>query len=52
MRAVAESIKRLYEAGRLTSQQLAERVEKGTLTLEEYNEIAGNNTANTEVKVL
>lgn len=41
MRAVAESIKRLYDAGRLTDQQLAERVEKGTLTLEEYNEIMG-----------
>ncbi|PWM78786.1 MAG: XkdX family protein [Phascolarctobacterium sp.] len=39
MRAVAESIKRLYEAGKLTGEQLAQRVEKGTLTLEEYNEI-------------
>ncbi|PWM78672.1 MAG: XkdX family protein [Phascolarctobacterium sp.] len=41
MRAVAESIKRLYEAGKLTGEQLAQRVEKGTLTLEEYNEIVG-----------
>lgn len=39
MRAIAESIKRLYEQGRLTDKQLTERVEKGTLTLEEYNEI-------------
>lgn len=52
MRAIAESIKRLYEQGRLTDEQLTERVEKGTLTPEEYNEIAGNNTANTEAKVL
>lgn len=52
MRAIAESIKRLYDAGRLTSQQLSERVEKGTLTLEEYNEIVGNDTADTKVKIL
>lgn len=39
MRAIAESIKRLYEKGRLTDEQLTERVKKGTLTLEEYNEI-------------
>ena len=41
MRAVAESIKRLYEQGRLTDEQLSQRVEKGTITLEEYNEIIG-----------
>lgn len=41
MRAIAESIKRLYEQGRLTSEQLTQRVEKGTITLEEYNEIIG-----------
>lgn len=41
MRAVAESLKRLYEQGRISSEQLSERVEKGTITLEEYNEIIG-----------
>ena len=41
MRMVAESIKRLFESGRLTEEQLAARVEKGTITLEEYNEIIG-----------
>lgn len=41
MRAIAESLKRLYEQGRITSMQLSERVEKGTITLEEYNEIIG-----------
>lgn len=41
MRAVVESIKRLYEQGRITQQQLADRVEKGTITLAEYNSITG-----------
>lgn len=41
MRAIAESIKRLYEQGRLTGEQLTQRVEKGTITLEEYNDIIG-----------
>lgn len=50
MRAIAESIKRLYAQGRLTDEQLAERVEKGTLTLEEYNEIVGEATAQTTKK--
>lgn len=41
MRAIAESLKRLYEQGRISGEQLSERVEKGTITLEEYNEIIG-----------
>ena len=41
MRAIAESIKRLYEQGRLTGEQLTQRVGKGTITLDEYNEIIG-----------
>ena len=39
MRKIVESLKRLYEQGRLTQEQLADRVEKGTITIEEYNEI-------------
>ena len=39
MRIIAIVIKRLYVNGELTKEQLSERVEKGTLTLEEYNEI-------------
>ena len=39
MRIIATVIKRLYDNGELTKEQLSERVEKGTLTLEEYNEI-------------
>lgn len=37
MRAVAESLKRLYEQGRISREQLAERVEKKTISLDEYN---------------
>ena len=42
MRKVAESIKRLDDSGKLTEQELYGRVEKGTITVEEYNEIKGN----------
>lgn len=41
MRKIVESLKRLYEAGRITSEQLGERVEKGTITLAEYHDIVG-----------
>lgn len=43
IRAIVESLKRLYEAGRLTKEQLMERVEKGTITIEEYHYIVGDN---------
>ncbi len=39
MKAVVMSLKRLYDAGRLTQQQVWERVEKGTITDEEYRYI-------------
>ncbi len=39
MRKIAEVLKRLYNEGRLTDEQLAERVEKGPITIEEYNQI-------------
>lgn len=41
MRRIAEVLKRLYKSGQITREQLAERVEKGTITLDEYNEIIG-----------
>lgn len=41
MRALVNSLKRLYEAGKLTKEQLAERVEKGTIDEAEYEEITG-----------
>jgi len=44
MSTVAESIKRLYDAGQLTTEQLATRVTKGTITQAEYNEIVGTTT--------
>lgn len=41
MRILVESLKRLYEKGRLTKEQIAERVERGTITAEEYAYIVG-----------
>lgn len=41
MRKIVESLKRLYEQGKLTKAQIAERLEKGTITLAEYNSITG-----------
>lgn len=42
MRTIAIVIKRLYDNGELSKEQLAQRVEKGTITLVEYNEIVGD----------
>ena len=39
MRTLVESLKRLYEDNRLTKEQLLQRVEKNTITIEEYNYI-------------
>lgn len=41
MRTLVKSLKRLYEADRLTKEQLKERVEKGTIDESEYEEITG-----------
>ena len=41
MKAVVESLKRLYDSGRLSQQQIWERVEKGTITDVEYRYIIG-----------
>lgn len=41
MRTLVKSLKRLYEADRLTKEQVAERVAKGTITAEEYEYIIG-----------
>lgn len=40
-RMLVESLKRLYEAGRVTREQIADRVKKGTLSPEEYEVITG-----------
>lgn len=41
MKAIVASLKRLYEQGRISGETLAQRVEKGTITLAEYNSITG-----------
>ncbi len=41
MSTLIQSLKRLYEAGRLTKEQIRERVLKGTITEEEYKYITG-----------
>lgn len=41
MRVLVNSLKRLYEAEKLTIKQLQERVERGTITAEEYEYITG-----------
>lgn len=41
MRILVESMKRLYENGKITKEQLQKRVEKGTVSIDEYNYIVG-----------
>lgn len=42
MRILIESLKRMYENGKITKEQLQKRVEKNVITIEEYNYITGN----------
>lgn len=41
MRILVESLKRLYNKGDLTKEQIAERVEKGSISADEYEYITG-----------
>jgi len=41
MSTLVESLKRLYTKGRLTLEQVSERVSKGTITEAEYQYITG-----------
>ena len=41
MRTLVKSLKRLYESKQLTKEQIKERVQKGTITEEEYEYITG-----------
>ena len=41
MRTLVESLKRLYEKDRLTKEQVAERVTKGSISADEYQHITG-----------
>lgn len=38
---LASSLKRLYKSGKLTKEQVAERVAKGSITAADYEEITG-----------
>ena len=44
MRILVESLKRLYESGRVTKEQLNKRVEKGIISHQEYDYIVGEQT--------
>lgn len=41
MRTVVKSFKRLHESGKLTVEQIKERVETGKIDVEEYKYITG-----------
>lgn len=41
MRTLVESLKRLYERGKLTREQVAERVTKGSISEDEFQHIIG-----------
>lgn len=38
---LVKSLTRLYENGKLSKEQIAERVEKGTITPDDYEQITG-----------
>lgn len=50
MRVLIDSLKRLYTAGRLTKEQIAARVEKGTIDEAEYEEITVRGNHRREVQ--
>ena len=41
MRLLVESMRRLYRAGKITLEQVKERLAKGEITTEEYDYIVG-----------
>lgn len=41
MRVYAQSLYRLFKAGKLTVKQIEQQLEKGRITQAEYNEIVG-----------
>jgi hypothetical protein len=41
MRTLVESLKRLHEKGKLTREQVAERVAKGSISADEFQHITG-----------
>ena len=41
MKMLVESLKRMYKKGTLTKKQIAERVAKGSISADEYEDITG-----------
>ena len=50
MKILVESLKRMYKKGTLTEEQIAERVTKGSISAEEYEDITGEKYSGGEVK--
>lgn len=48
MRTLVESIKRLYVSGKLTKAQVSDRVQKGSISAEEYVYITGEEISDGE----
>lgn len=48
MRTLVESLKRLYERGKLTLEQVGERVVKGSISAGEFQYITGEEYVTTE----
>lgn len=46
MKMLVESLKRMYKKGTLTKEQIAERVEKGSISAEEYEYITEEKYSN------
>jgi hypothetical protein len=44
MKLLIESLKRMYENGKITRERLLEMVEKGTITIENYDYITGTDS--------
>lgn len=50
MKMLVESLKRMYKKGTLTEEQIAERVTKGSISVEEYEYITGEKYSGGEAK--
>ena len=46
MKTLVESLKRLFESGKLTKEQIAERVGKGSITKDDYRYVTGDEYVN------
>lgn len=48
MSTFTESLKRLYESGRVTKEEILDRVVSGKITQDQYNELMGIETVTEE----